>query len=374
MDLHKKQLSELPEIFVPRDAEFKTVKEDVTLRGVNAANASQVNAEMVHISKMPEDFCHTCEQQVGKETREKRAAKLMECQRELDTIEVNISKAEQAKEYWEEELGKAMARQEEMNQAVRESVQVQHLEKRLKDEIHRCEIALSETGIPELEQKLDLLKNQENPYSDQLSSMGNDLTVVLGERSQQGRYVKVLRDELSHLSYWNDAFSKGLKNLMLARACPFLDQKTEQHLQGLGNAQLRVSFSTTKLLKSGDTAEDFNVSVHSTTGGRGFQSLSGGEQQMVSFAVGLALADLAETQVEGSSHLLILDEPFMALDGRNCENIVNYLRGPLSKRRETILLISNEEALRSLIPNRIHVIKSGGVTRLGEIGATHEET
>jgi DNA repair exonuclease SbcCD ATPase subunit len=329
---------------------------------------------MIHISKMPEDYCHTCEQRVAKETREKRAAKLTECQLELDTIEVNISKAEQAKEYWEEELGKILTEQESMNQAVRDSVHVQNREKQLKGEITAFERSLSVDGISELQQKLDLLKNQKNPYSDQLSSMANDLTVVVGERSQQEKYVSLLRDNLSHLSYWSDAFSKGLKNLMLARACPFLDQKTEQHLQGLGNAQLRVSFSTTKLLKSGDTTEDFNVSVHSTTGGRGFQSLSGGEQQMVSFAVGLALADLAETQVEGSSHLLILDEPFMALDGRNCENIVNYLRGPLSKKRETILLISNEEALRSLIPNRIHVIKSGGVTRLGEIGAAHAET
>ena len=95
---------------------------------------------------------------------------------------------------------------------------------------------------------------------------------------------------------------------------------------------------------------------------------------MTSFAIGLALADLAETQVEGSSHFLILDEPFMALDGRNCENIVNYLSGELAQKRETILLISNEDSLQSLISNRIHIVKSGGVSRLGTIGATNAGT
>ena len=153
---------------------------------------------------------------------------------------------------------------------------------------------------------------------------------------------------------------------MFNKACPYLQARAAYHLKGIGNEQLKVEFSTTKELKSGEERSGFAVVEYSESGGKGFDSLSGGEQQMASFAVGLALADLAETQVQGASHFLILDEPFMALDERNCENLVNYLANELSSKRETILLISNEENLKSLIPTRIHVEKTGGVTSVRE--------
>ena len=80
--------------------------------------------------------------------------------------------------------------------------------------------------------------------------------------------------------------------------------------------------------------------------------------------MGLALSDLAETQAEGSSELLILDEPFMALDPRNCENVVRFLTENLAKRKSTILLISNESELQELIPNTIKIIKRNGISVL----------
>lgn len=87
---------------------------------------------------------------------------------------------------------------------------------------------------------------------------------------------------------------------------------------------------------------------------------------MVSFAVGLALSDLASAQAGGPSHFMILDEPFVSLSERNCENIVRYLQESLSKVKSTILLISNEPHLKMLIPEQIMVIKENGVTSIGE--------
>jgi len=110
-------------------------------------------------------------------------------------------------------------------------------------------------------------------------------------------------------------------------------------------------------LKSGDIREKFNLEIQSDHGANSFDLLSVGEKQMVSFAASLAVADLATTQVGGRSNILILDEPFMGLHKNNCDKIINFLN---SSNIETILLISNEDNLKSMVPNRVHVVKTKG--------------
>ncbi len=85
---------------------------------------------------------------------------------------------------------------------------------------------------------------------------------------------------------------------------------------------------------------------------------------MVSFAIGLALADLASCKTASKPEFLILDEPFSELDERNSEAIVDYLTGDFGKTKDTLLLISNEASLQGLIPERIHVVKEKGVSNV----------
>lgn len=214
----------------------------------------------------------------------------------------------------------------------------------------------------DLKDHLKHAKDEENPYTEVIEEKKETLDAhqetlnLIAERSDKWT------EEKGTLDFWAEAFGKDFKTYLFKKACPFLQSRTAHHLKGLNNDQFQVEFTTTRMLKSGDERIGFNVNVSSSTGGEGFDSMSGGEQQMISFAVGLALADLAETQIQGSSHFLILDEPFMALDEKNCESLVNYLTNALSSKRETILLISNEENLKSLVPNNIHVQKIGGIT------------
>lgn len=212
--------------------------------------------------------------------------------------------------------------------------------------------------------KLADIECEINPYTEQLKDLATRNQRLQSLYTQATEEANKLARDIEHLDFWTATFGKDFKTYLFNKACPFLQSRTAKHLFGLGNSQLKVEFSTTKELKSGEERSGFSTHVYSETGGTGFDSLSGGEQQMVSFAVGLALADLAETQVQGASHFLILDEPFMALDDRNCENLVNYLSNELTSKRETILLISNEDNIKSLIPSRIHVEKNGGITRL----------
>jgi DNA repair exonuclease SbcCD ATPase subunit len=212
--------------------------------------------------------------------------------------------------------------------------------------------------------EIDTLNSTHNPHSGLVQETTNDIKSAKYEVDAHVRAGQHLREEEKRLDFWVQAFTKDLQILLFQRACPFLEERANFYLNELGNSQIRVKVDTTKTLKSGETRDEFNVSVASNTGGEVFSLLSGGEQQMVNFSVSLALSDLAETQAQGASQFTILDEPFTNLDARNSENVVSFLTGHLSTRKSTILLISNEDNLKGLIPNRIHVEKKNGRTRI----------
>lgn len=162
-------------------------------------------------------------------------------------------------------------------------------------------------------------------------------------------------NRLSMINYWIEVFGKTFKHMILEQALPFLQERTEYHLRLLNNSALKVTFSTQKTLKSGEDRQQFTVVASRDQGGQSELALSGGERQMVSFAVGLALSELADSQTGSPSNLMILDEPFTMLDETNCEAVVQYVTTELIKRKATILLISNDERMKALIPGGIHV-------------------
>ena len=230
-------------------------------------------------------------------------------------------------------------------------------------ERHKQETFLS--GKPtQLKTTLDGLMLEANPYRELADNASKDLKIQRADVSKARVHAESLEQEHVDLQYWQRVFSKDMKLKLFESACPFLDQATTRHLKDLENQQLHVQFSTVKILSTGEGKEDFNVRCWNDTGGEGFDSLSGGEQQMVSFAIGRALADLARSQTTGASEFQILDEPFSMLDERNSEAIVNYLKK--SMKDGTVLLVSNEDQLKGLITNRINVVKKNGISEVND--------
>lgn len=211
---------------------------------------------------------------------------------------------------------------------------------------------------------LALIDTEENPHIATVQRI--ELEIKEEEKTLEDltKQQQQFNDELEHLYHWRNVYGKELKLKLFEDACPFLDTRTTYHLERLRNKQIHCDFSTVKRLSTGAVKEDFNVNVWSETGGRGFESLSGGEQQVVSFAISLALADLAASINGAKSSFLILDEPFTELDSRNGEAVVEYLISEVENGIDTVFLISNDEALKGLIQNRIYVIKSHGVTNV----------
>jgi len=164
---------------------------------------------------------------------------------------------------------------------------------------------------------------------------------------------------------WVGIFRHSFKRFILQRCLEFLNNRTAHHLALLGNSQIEVEFSNTKTLKSGEEKGSFQAVAKTTMGGQAYSHLSGGERQMASFAVGLALSELADAQSGTSSEFLILDEPFTELDPKNCASVIQHVNEELLKYKQSVILISNDPHLRQLVANRVEVTKDvAGVSTL----------
>ena len=215
-----------------------------------------------------------------------------------------------------------------------------------------------------LKEKRRLLEEATNPFT-MVTNAALDAKNKEG-LAEDGLLLLLVREEVSrdHYQFWDKAFGNDLKTLLFDQVCPYLEAKANKYLSDLNNGQIKVSFSVTKEMRSGDTKDQFSVTASSSTGSKAFELFSGAEKQLASFAVGMALSDLAGLQTKGATKFMILDEPFLYQSPQNCEAIVSFLTTQKAVGDSTILLISNEDNLAGLIPNRVHVVKRNGVSSL----------
>lgn len=227
-----------------------------------------------------------------------------------------------------------------------------------KKELDKVQAQLSEMKLVQSKIKIltDLLNTQTDWHAREIELVNYQ---VLLDNALSNKI-----EELKIAEFWESAFKIDFKSFIFEKVCPFLEQRATKYLNGLGQPQMSVKFSTVKELKSGDQKISFNVSVESGTGGNGFETFSGGEQQLVSFAVGLAFSDLVKRTSHSESNIMILDEPFMALDEVNAERLITYIRDHLAKEKESIFLVSNENSIKELVPQRIEIVKENGVSRI----------
>ena len=299
--------------------ESKYWAEDIEENIKSCAEGEDYWKRELKLAQQNKEICLTCGQPFCKEDQEK-----------IKLAENGIEQYRQTKDEWSKELTKAVAHE------------------RYQEQISQYEE----------------INNSENPFALSLSQVNMDFTELETAVSNNKNDLKLIENEIELLTFWSNAFSKDFRNYLIQRACPFLTDRSNYYLSKLGNAKLQIEFDTITTLASGDSRHKFSVTAKNESGGNHYDALSGAEQQMCNFAVGLALSDLAQSQVGGSTNLMILDEPFVYMDNTNSENLVNFIRTELLSRKETIFLISNEEMLIDLIPNKLSVQKVGGITQV----------
>lgn len=330
------------------------------LKAIDLSNSWKNRLENLNRS-IVDTICDKCGQELSPEAMSVAVERNKQIEQDAGEAVKNYVKASEGQEYYKAEQNRLEKEIEEHKEDKDRWGKLQDTNRSLENRINAIIIS-SRTWEPEaLLVESDRIRAEVNPYTASYEEYTEQERIHREELSRLEAQLIVQGEMLSNYTFWFKAYSKDLKVHLLESVCPFLEARTKTHLEKLGNSQIHAKFSTCKILKSGTVKEDFNVTVWSDTGGAQYDLLSGGEQVITNFAVGLALSDLAESQAKCRSNIIILDEPFTNLDPRNCENVTNYLN---AMDKETVIVISNEDSLQGLIPNRIHVIKKNGISNL----------
>jgi len=312
------------------------------------------NSEKFKIKSIEEEICPTCGQEVKKEFTDKLLA-------EQEALQKSITLANNGIQVLTNKLAKYDVEIEDTQTVINVVSERNSQRDKYNAQLEAMEAVQVPSGI-ELNRQCTQKYEEKNPVEEPLSQVTGKVATLSKELDQSREAIKKVEKDKGPVEIWNTAFKKDIKNALFKKVCKFLNGRVTYHLSELNNSHLHAEFATLKELKSGESRDGLNVRCWNDEGGESFSSLSGGEKQMISFATGMAIADLAESQSESQCNIMVLDEPFLYLDNRNCENIVNYLTGSLAKTRSTIFLISNEDSLKALIPNTIHVVKKDGIS------------
>ncbi|MEO6877589.1 MAG: ATP-binding cassette domain-containing protein [Gemmatimonadaceae bacterium] len=119
------------------------------------------------------------------------------------------------------------------------------------------------------------------------------------------------------------------------------------------NVRENIAYGAASELDARDVAERFGVAL---LGERSVGALSGGERQLVAIARALARRP----------DVLLLDEPFSALDPRTRKSARRLLRAVYQERRFTVLQVTHDFAEAGMLGDVAIVLDGGRVVQQGE--------
>lgn len=215
-----------------------------------------------------------------------------------------------------------------------------------------------------LERRLTEIEEEKNPYQKLVKEAEQKMTDLTGEHVLVRADLAVEEADLELYEFWQDAFgAKGLRSLLIDTALPILNEKVDHYARAVTGGSIHIEFKTQSELKSGKTVDKFEVSVVNQHGAGAYKGNSAGEKAKIDLCVGLALQALVASRARSSINVAFFDEPFESLDEAAIECVATLLTEEL-KDRESVFVITHNEALKAFFPNVLTVIKEGGMSRV----------
>lgn len=212
---------------------------------------------------------------------------------------------------------------------------------------------------------IDAVKAEQSPHLQTLTAMVTRHTETLQELEAADEKLTELVLKIDQLQFWDNAFGpKGVRSLLLDHVTPQLNSSANRYLDILSGGLAKMEFHTTKTLANGDQRDDFHVEVEYENGASDYRKISGGERQRPNLAAMFALGDLAASRAQSPIELRLLDEPFDNLDGLGAEQVVELLKQEIVPQSGTVLVMTHDDNLKSLITDRVTVVKENGVSKI----------
>lgn len=197
-----------------------------------------------------------------------------------------------------------------------------------------------------LDKELYSLKNEINKLKENLSKI-----------EQVKQNIEMLSKEIKIYGVLAETFGKnGIPSYIIENAIPELELIVNNIAQKI-NSELYIAFNITKQLKSGDTRDDFRISIRDSQGERPYCGYSGGEKFIIDFSIRVGLSILLTKRNKATIETLIIDEGLGSLDNAKIEKfleILNYIQNNYGFKK--IWLITHVQDLQSYF-NNIIVIK-----------------
>lgn len=225
--------------------------------------------------------------------------------------------------------------------------------------MRQAEIAMN--GALSIKEQIGKLKEVKNPFGDMIVDNQDevlnlsDLVDSAKKEYLAAEHLEVVQGKVV------EVFSPaGIRAQILDTVTPFLNDRTARYLGILSDGNISASWSTLTKTAKGEIRERFAIEVSSSTGGKSYRSLSGGEKRKVRLSTALALQDLVSSRAAKPIELWIGDEIDDAVDGAGLERLMTVLEEK-AKEKGTVLIISHNE-LSDWCRQQATVIKKEGAS------------
>lgn len=167
-----------------------------------------------------------------------------------------------------------------------------------------------------------------------------------------------LLDDINSLELVKDAFGpRGVRVIVVDYIIPQLEEKINNILSKISDFRIRLDTQRSGL--SGETTlEGLFISIFNAENEElDFDSYSGGERVKIIMAISEALSEVQQTGFR------VLDEAFLGLDAESIDGFAEAMT-MLQERFEQLICISHIDAIKTLFPERITVLKRQGTSVL----------
>lgn len=148
----------------------------------------------------------------------------------------------------------------------------------------------------------------------------------------------------------------------LTDAIEFLNARVGYYSKILTDGNISAVFGATVESKSGETLDKIGLAI--TTAGGSYQSASGGEADRIDLAISFALHDLVSLSSGQTHSVFVVDEPANYVDSTGLARVRDLLEAKLEDGVETVLVASQNPALKGMFENVWLAEKTDGVTSL----------
>lgn len=210
---------------------------------------------------------------------------------------------------------------------------------------------------------IETKEKETSPYRELRTKAIDELTSLKEDHEAiQGVLAEVTASLELH-EFWVDGFSsKGLRSHMLKSVAPILNASAAKYSEVVTGGEMKVTFSTSKVLKSGDTREEFSINVDTKNGADTYKGCSAGEKARVDIIIAFALGDLAQKRAKKRIPFRFLDEPFESIDEEGNEAILALLKS--QEDYSTVYCITHKQSFQQLFNKHLWVVKSAGESKI----------